>query len=86
MIWSFLAGLAGKVFGGLLSGLFGHPAPTAEGVALKSNEEANAQLDKAVRARVADDTRRVLSDGAANTVTLDPDASVNTSPDAHFRD
>lgn len=54
---------------------------------LAQQEATNETLRTAAAARTAADARIVLSDdGPPNAVNLDPDASVNQSPDAHFRD
>lgn len=53
---------------------------------LATEGEANAQLVQAAAARNAADAARVRSDPAGDAITTDPTATVNSSPDAHFRD
>ena len=90
-ILSFILGLLGKALGSL----FGKKDPTAVDLAtsnaraqeqLKQEQAGNAILDKALRARSDADIGLRGDNGPSDSVNTDPDAPVNRSPDAHFRD
>lgn len=54
---------------------------------LSQEKSANEILTEGAQARADADARQLRhDDGPGDSVNTDPDAAVNSSPDAHFRD
>lgn len=53
---------------------------------LDTEERALSELENASNARSTADAQRLRDDTNADHITTDPNASINTNPDGHFRD